>query len=383
MTDDSFEKYIRHTTSMSQLTNVELVNTYWGHAHEIAEKSRLAFVIRGNVEWESEQPEGVNSNDLWLKSNRYEPVGKHLFEEPVRTYLQWYMNIFEIWGTIAIDIDPNDALSSKSLIDQALKKVTCVSNTMSLLYGASLRWFPAVYSYIRHEPMVPPPEHTVTESWDCLPLSRSQEESTSILLTDEHITDELFLLVNKIETLPPNVQTVIKTAIDWHAQANHYASGLNRFVNYWESIELLGNFFYKKLPADVVQYKMEGDKKEAIIKKLNEKEITLKNCMNIIKDCNEIRRPTAQTKILAFLSIITDRDRMEAALFKRDDKTEKSLYKIRNDIVHGELSEHHFDTTELFNHQLFEVQKISHEIILLTIKNAEKLNAYVEVNYDI
>lgn len=94
MTDDSFEKFIRHTKSMSQLTNVELVNIYWGHAHEIAEKSRLAFVIRGNVEWESEQPEGVSSNDLWLKSNRYEPVGKNIFEEPVRTYLQWYMKIF-------------------------------------------------------------------------------------------------------------------------------------------------------------------------------------------------------------------------------------------------------------------------------------------------
>lgn len=383
MTDDSFEKYIRHTISMSQLTNVELVNIYWGHAHEIAEKSRLAFVIRGNVEWESEQPEGVSSNDFWLKSNRYEPVGKHLFEEPVRTYLQWYMNIFEIWGTIAIDIDPNDALSSKSLIDQALKKVTCVSNTMSFLYGASLRWFPAVYRYIRHEPMGPPPEHAVTESWDCLPLSRSQDESTSILLTDEHITDELFLLVDKIETLPQNVQTVIGTAIDWHAQANHHASGLNRFVNYWESIELLGNFFYKMLPPDVVQYKTEGDKKKAIIKLLNEKKITPRNCMKIIKDCNEIRRPTAQTKILAFLSIITDRDQMEAALFEPDDKTEKSLYKIRNDIVHGELSEHHFDTIELFSHQLFDVQNISQEIILLTIKNAEKLNAYAEVNYDI
>lgn len=383
MTDDNFKKFIRHTMSMSKLTNVELFNIYWGHAHEIAEKSRLAFVIRGNVEWESEQPVGVSSNDIWLKSNRYEPVGKHIGEEPVRTYLQWYMNIFEIWGTIAIDIDPSDAKSSKLLIDQALKKVTCVSNTMSFLYGASLRWFPAVYRYIRHVPMGPSPEHAVTESWDCQPLPRSQDETTSILLTDEHITDELFLMVDKIETLPPKIQTVIMTAIDWHAQANHHASGLNRFVNYWESIELLGNFFYKMLPPDVVQYKTEGDKEKAIFKLLNEKEITQKNCMKIIKDCNEIRRPTAQTKILAFLSIITDRDQMEAALFERDDKTEKSLYKIRNDIVHGELSEHHFDTIELFSHQLFNVQNISQKIILLTIKNAEKLNAYVKVNYDI
>ena len=383
MTDDSFKKYISHIMSMSQLTEVELVNTYWKQAHGIAETGRLAFVIRGNAAWESEQPEGVSSNGLWLKSHRYEPAGKHIAEEPVRTYLQWYMNIYEIWGTIAIDLDPNDALASKSLIDQALKKVTCVSNTMSFLYGASMRWFPAVYAYTRHEPMPPPPERAVTESWDCMPLPRSQDESTSILLSDKHITNELFPLVDKVEALPPAVRTVIKTAIDWHAQANRYASGLNRFVNYWESIELLGNFFYKRLPADVVQCKTKGEKEEEIIELLKEKEITRKNCMNVVKECNGIRRPTAQTKILAFLGIITDRDRMEAALFKPDDKTGKSLYKIRNNIAHGELSEHHFDTIELFSHRLFDAQKISYEIILLTIKNAEKLNAYVEVKNEI
>lgn len=371
---DIFTKFFRHIMSMRQLTKIELVNTYWQQAHEIAETGRLAFIIRGNAAWESECPEGVNDGKgLWLKSNRYEPAGKHIAEEPVRTYLQWDMNIYEIWGTIAMDINPNTASASKPLIEQSLVKAACVTNLMSLLNGVSLRWYPARYSYIRHYPMPPPPERAVTESWDCVSLPRSQDEQTCTVLRDEHILNELFPLVNEVEALPPAVRIVIKTAIDWHAQANCYASGLNRFVNYWESIELLGNFFYKELPADVVQRKTEGEKEKAIIELLKKKVITRKNCMNVVKSCNEIRRPTAQTKVLAFLGIITDRDRMEAALFKPDAKTGKSLYRIRNDIAHGELSEHHFETVEMFSHRLFDAQKISRQIILLSIKNAEKL----------
>jgi hypothetical protein len=372
MTDDSFTKFFRHTMSMMQLTEVELVNTYWQQAHKIAEMGKLAFIIRGNAAWESERPEGVDDGKgLWLKSNRYEPVGKHIAEEPVRTYLQWYMNIYEIWGKITIDINPNDASASKPLIGQALEKATCITNTMSLLNGASLRWYPARYEYIRHEPMPLPPERTVTESWVCLPLPRSQDEQTCTVLRDEHILNELLPLANKVEALPSTLQTMIKTAIDWHAHGNRYTSGLNSFVNYWESIELLGHFFYTRLPASVVQGKAKTEKKDMIINLL--KDVTRDNCMDVVGKCNEIRMPTARTKVLAFLDIITDRGRMEALLFEPDDKTGKSLYQIRNDIAHGNLSEHHFETIESFSHRLFDAQKISRQIILLSIENAEKL----------
>jgi len=209
MIDDSFKKFIHHTMSMRQLTNVELVNTYWQQAHQIARTGRLGFIIRGNLSWESKHPQGVSSSiGIWLKSNRYEPVGKHIAEEPVRTYLQWYMNIYEIWGTLAIRIDPNDASTSKPLIEQALEKVTCVSNTMSFLCGASLCWFPASYAWVRHEPMPSPPEQAMTESWDCIPLQRSQHESTSIIINDEYVTNQLFPLVDRIEAMPLAVQAV-------------------------------------------------------------------------------------------------------------------------------------------------------------------------------
>jgi len=358
---------------MRQLTNVELVNIYWQQAHQIAKTGRLGFIIRGNLSWESKQPEGITgSNDIWLKSNKYEPAGKHIAEEPVRTYLQWYMNTYEIWGTIAVKIDPNDAPTSKPLIEQALAKVTCISNTMSFLCGASLRWFPASYAWTPHEPMSPPPEQAITESWDCIPLPRSQDESTSIVVNDEYITNQLLPLVDKIEAIPPAVQTVIETAMDWHAQANRHTSGLNRFVNYWESIELLGNFFYPRLPADVVGRKTKKEKRDEIMRLL-QGGVTSDNCMDVLKTCDESREPSARTKICAFLSLITERP-MEAILFEPDAGSGKSLYKIRNLIAHGEISEHDFETVAALGHRLVDAQSTSEEIILRSIRNAEKLD---------
>ena len=179
-------------------------------------------------------------------------------------------DIYEIWGRTTIDINPNDAPASKLLIGQALEKATCITNTMSLLNGASLRRYPARYEYIRHEPMPLPPERAVTESWVCLPLQQSQDEGAYTVFRDEHILNEFLPLANKVEALPSTLQTVIKTAIDWHAHGNRYTSGLNRFVNYWESIELLGHFFYTRLPASVVQRKAKTEKKDMIINLLKD-----------------------------------------------------------------------------------------------------------------
>ena len=373
MTSDSLTRFMHHMMKMRQLTKVELINTYWQHALKIGDTGRLAFIIRGNMSWESERPDGVmGGKGVWLKSNRYEPEGKHVAEEPVRTYLQWYMNIYEIWGTIAVTIDPNDALASKPLIKQALEKVTCINNTMSLLFGASLRWYPALYTRIRHVSIPPPPEREETESWDCLPLARSQEEQTSIVVSDEAITHRLLPLVGEIESLPVPIRTVIKRAIDWHGQANRHTSGLNRFVNYWQSIELLGNFFYDRLPAGVVQRKTTEEKRRDIVDLLKNG-VKLDNCMDVVTRCNEIRDPSARARIVAFLKVIADHERIEAELFKPDDKTGKSLYKIRNDIVHGRISEHDFEDIEVLGNRLFDAQKISSEIIWLSIKNAEKI----------
>ena len=377
MTSDDLGEFMRHIMSMKQLTSVELVNTYWQQACQIAETGRLGFIIRGNMSWESKQQDGIISDDLWLKTNRFDPIGKHYATNSLRTYLQWYRNSYEVWGTLKIEINPNDAQFSKLLIEDAIEKITSVTNTMSILYGVSINWIPARYGIVRHKSPSSPPEREEYDSWDCLPLQISQDEHTTTTLTDESILNGLIPLLRILEDLPTtNIRRIILTAIDWHASANRFSSGLNRFLNYWNSIELLGNYFYPLLPADRVQRNTKSQKKDKILTILK-KGVTLRNCMKVIQVCNGIREPSARTKILSFLGIITNRERMEKALFKPDEKSGKSLNDIRNDIAHGNMSESDFEKVESMRYRLFDARKISREIIFETINNAERLEKYL------
>jgi hypothetical protein len=376
MTFDSLEQFMRHTMSMKYLTSVELVNTYWQQAHQIANTGRLGFIIRGNMSWESKQQDGIFSNGLWLKTNKFDPIGKHIATNSLRTYLQWYMNLYEIWGTLKIDIDLNDAQVSKPLIEHAIEKIASVTNTMSILFGVSLRWIPATYGIVSHMPLPSAPESKEYDSWDCVPLQISQDEHITTILTDEAILHELIPLLRTLESLPTNIRPIILTALDWHASANRFLSGLNRFLNYWSSIELLGNYFYKRLQADIVHRNTRRQKRDKILTVMK-KGVTIDNCMTLIEDCNEIRNPSARTRILSFLGIIANRERMYKALFESDEKSGKSLYHIRNEIAHGSISERDFEIVESMRHRLFDARNISREIIIETINKAESLEKYM------
>ena len=377
MTSDDLGGFMRHIMSMRQLTSVELVNTYWQQARQIAKTGRLGFIIRGNISWKSKQQDGIISDDLWLKTNRFDPIGKHYATNSLRTYLQWYRNSYEVWGTLEIDIDPNDAQVSKPLIEHAIEKIAGISNTMSILFGVSIRWIPASYGIVRHMSPSSPPEREEYESWDCMPLQISQDEHSTRILTDESILHELIPLLHILEDLPTtNIRQIILTAIDWHASANRFLSGLNRFTNYWSSIELLGNYFYPRLQADIVQRNSKSQKRDKILT-IIKKGVTLRNCMKIIQECNGIREPSAQTKILSFLGIIANRERMQKALFKPDEKSGKSLYDIRNDIAHGNMSERDFEEVESMRHRINHARSISREIIFETINKAERLEKYM------
>lgn len=96
MTFDNLGEFTRHIMSMKHLTGIELVNTYWLQAPQIADTGRLGFIIRGNISWESKQQDGIFSDGLWMKTNRFDPIGKHIATNSLRTHLQWYMNLYEI-----------------------------------------------------------------------------------------------------------------------------------------------------------------------------------------------------------------------------------------------------------------------------------------------
>lgn len=365
---DDLSRFMQHIVKMRRFTKVELVNMYWEVAANIARTGRLAFIIRGNLQWESEREEGIScEHGLWLKSNRYDSEGKHISEEPVRRYLQWYMNTYEIWGTTETAIDPNDASISKPVIEQALEKITSVTDTMAFLFSVSLRWYPALYQLRNHIPLSPSPKREAWKSWDCRQIFHSQEETTSTVITDEHISLELSQFLKKIDSLPVSIRPVILTAMNWHAKADAYASGINRFVNYWQSIELLGNWFYDSW----ISRKTREDKKREILALLQD--IDERNCLHRIRECNEIRDPPARPKILALAEIIADQDRIKTELFDPDSKTGMSLNKIRNEIVHGRLSERDFERIEELRPRLLDAARILRDIILKSIVKAENI----------
>ena len=250
MSHDDLTEFWKHTQSMRNLTKNEIVNMYWTHAEEIAKEQNLTFIIRGNLKWKSEYPNGVRiTENLLLKSNLYEGEGKSIFHERVRRYLQWDMNLFEIWGIIDVDIDPNDAENSKPKIMAALNTIVVITDALSFLLGVSLQWWPG--RLLRYEvkgQTIQFEQNARASDWNVFPL-RQQEERTSTSLEDKHIFFELIPFIKELERIPPELGKRIKTAINWHSTANRISNGLNRYLNYWSSIELLGTWYYDELNA--------------------------------------------------------------------------------------------------------------------------------------
>ncbi|GAI53152.1 unnamed protein product, partial [marine sediment metagenome] len=108
---------------------------------------------------------------------------------------------------------------------------------------------------------------------------------------DDFILKRVMPLFKGLESLLDKISAPIKSAIDWHAEANRYTSGINRFVHYWQSIELLGNYFFENLNADIVKRKNDDTKKSNIIEVLGDQnlnELNNRNFFNKIQKCCEI-----------------------------------------------------------------------------------------------
>jgi len=365
---DTLKEFVKHTQSMMNLTKNEIVNIYWTHADEIAREQKLTFIIRGNLPWKSEYPNGINiTENLLLKSNFYESEGKSIFNEPVRRYLQFYMNLFEIWGIINVDIDPNDAENSKPKIMTALNTIVAITDALSFLHGVSLQWWPGRLWRYEAKGQSMQFEQSEIQDWRIVPL-RQQEERTSTLLEDKHIFSRLIPFIEVLENLPPEFGKIIKTAINWHSTANQISNGLNRYLNYMSSIELLGNWYYHELNKG-----KKTKKKEKILRILESEEITQKNCFEVIEKCAEIKKPTARTKIVALLNNFDDHERLIHILFNRKNDIKKNFYDIRSAIAHGGISEYDFDEIQAYRDKLYELRSISIRIITETIKERDKL----------
>ena len=95
---------------MYRLTRNEIINTYWQHLEEVAANGFVPFILRGSLCWESPENKRVESEtgSVWLQSEYYNPIGKPITDEPVKVYLQWYLNLYQIWGGMYANADPQN-----------------------------------------------------------------------------------------------------------------------------------------------------------------------------------------------------------------------------------------------------------------------------------
>ncbi|WP_404370431.1 hypothetical protein ACIHQR_10330 [Corallococcus coralloides] len=370
--DDWLDKQAERHFAMQKLTGDSVLHRYWEFAEEHVKNGFLPFVIKGGVAWKSDSGTRMLSpgGSLWLES-RYDDldIGKAVSSG------------HEIWGGRSITLDISNVEDSRTRIEDALEEIALVSNAISLRTGASLNWFPARHLEVivrggnegLTTPGNPIQERKVSMN---IALSRHYEEQTSAIISDDTVTKDIFNLIEHIKLIPSKrAQDTIKTAMSWHAQAGIIPSGLNRFLNYWSSIELICHSFYENLPDEAVGRLQRRDR-DAKLAELMAAPIADNERARAVLDWSEIVRPTARTKITKVFKLLYPADggeHMNNSLFKKDPESRKSMIDIRNDIAHGNSSEYDREFVSLISDRLPIIRDLSQDVIIASINKAKTL----------
>ena len=366
---DTLQEYAKRGMQILNLSKDENIQRYLEFIEELEAQRRLAFVMQGNVQWKAKKADGISAHGIWLRSNLYDPVGKHIMDNPVKSYLQMHQNTYEIGGTVGGFFNSADINLAKSEIEAALKRITTLRNAFSLLFGISTTWYPARYLDVKVVDSSPTPAKEYKKEWRFWQIPRSQEEQTSTIVEDEHV-ESVLQTAHHIQHLDERIAATISTALDWHSEGNRHGSGLSRFANHWASIEVIGHFFYAKLKADVVGRRSKQQKADEVNKILNNGSSTA--ILERITQCNAIVSPPIREKLHSVFALLPDSSDWENELFDRDDSV-KSLYQLRNDIAHGNVSEHHFESVAAMKKRLWDMSQISRKVLLSTIENVDCL----------
>jgi hypothetical protein len=291
---------------------------------------------------------------------------------PVRNYLQMHCNTYELIGKIDGEFVDADLTSSRIQIEAALHKLYSVRNAFSLLLGVSLAWYPARYLKTKVISVSAPPEEEEKEEWQFVQLPRSQEEQTSTVIGDEHV-ERVLDVAHRIDMLGQDLGSRVLTALDWHSEGQKLSSGLNRFVNLWATIELIAHYFYKNADAGVVGRKNQSEKKKEVCHVMEENS---RSVLDRVMAASRVIEPTAREKMRALFAILPNATGWENDLFT-PGSSERSLYQIRNDIAHGNVSEGDFETVAGIKERLHDMSVFSRKFLIAVLENADTLESAI------
>ena len=376
--DSGLQDYMKHVMAMRNLTKNYIINTYWHNIGEIQKNGSLPFILTGSLAWKSTDGTQFKSKSkrVCLESKCYDPVGKHILENPIMVHRQMDLNLYDTWGWIKADL-PEEVSSAKRAIEDAVFHISLLSDIASLMSSASLAWYPARYVELQVLP-VEPPSSAIKKSkeWKCLRLARESEDTAFITVEDDFFTKDVFPAFESLRSLSNvSLRNLLCRAIAWHARGNVLGSKLMRFVSYWESIELLAHGLY---PYVSTSRSNKAGRLKQIMELLSD--VKKSNCFEVVQDCYNIMNTSIRDKLRIVLPKISTDNQLSDKLFSSDGAGQKSLYQLRNDIVHGNCCEHDLEFTAEVEERFDLMWKYSGQVIIGAAENAHSLISEKDVD---
>lgn len=363
---------------MRNLTKNYIINTYWHHIEEIRENGSLPFILTGSLAWESTEGTQLQSKSkrVCLESKCYDPVGKPILANPIMVHRQRDLKLYDTWGWIKTDL-PEEVSSAKRAIEDAVFHISLLSNITSLMSNTSLAWYPARYMERQVLP-VEPPSSAIKKSkeWKCLRMPRESEDTIHTTVEDDFFTKDVFPAFEALRSLSDvSLRNLLCRAIAWHARGNVLGSKLTRFVSYWESIELLAHGLY---PYVSTSRSNKAERRKKIMELLSD--VKKNNCFKVVEDCYNIQNTSIRDKLRIVLPKISTDMQLSDKLFSSGGAGQKSLYQLRNDIVHGNCCEHDLEFAAEVEERLDLMCKYSHQAITGAAENAHSLISEKDVD---
>lgn len=357
---------------MRERTHDRMLQDLWRHAEDGA--TNLYFILDAQAVWKTDSAQW---HDLTLGSvapDNCDPPGSG------PTYVMGPQR-----GKFGcrIDVPPlcrNPIEDSQRAILGGIRKAQVLADALSLATSQDVVLRAAVRqeaSWEDGEFRNPPTPRTGSTHF--LWPHENIEALTYRIIDDNWVEKVLKPLVSVLVRVPdPDVRAVLESAINWHAQANSLHD-LGRYVHYWASIELLGAFFYRYLDPQYAGRQAPSDVEAKVLRMLLD--MNSKNYRSTVKDCHQLLHPSIRQQILALCGIVLPIESQVRGLLFGTKRTKagapvdgaRSMFDIRNDIAHGNISHHMRDYLDKNSDVLERFRAVSQDIILATLDHAAEL----------
>lgn len=363
--DPATASWLARTVAMRRLTEDGIIHDLWQHIR-FASDDYIPFVLLGALDWTAPAATRLldESESLWVRPAP-RPEDRFELNSSITTHDR------AIWVGIRASASREDAAAALPALTDAVDRVHMLTDLLSLLYGMPLTWHPAVYLG-KH-----PATAEDLKTRGLLPTSRSGEAMTTVAVNTPDLTMAVFPRYRALADLPDvPFRLIIRTAFNWHAQGNSIQSGLNRFLNYWAAIELLATYLYDYLPVELTGAMPKAKRSDEAMAILNATHFR-KSCFVTIERLGELRRPTIRTKASVLSLFANNPEDLERRLFGAGPNDGPSMYSIRNDIAHGNVSQHHHDFVSLVATRLEDMRSLSRALLLRVLYVAPQLLPYL------